>query len=128
MNYNNRKEATMEDKKIVTQEQVKNSESPPKDAPVEVKIDKKNLENILKVRDKVLSKNNEFFSLSQYIVEITAKQKQALESIKALRASLDSQIKDAFNKLKLDKNYRWKFDGVDSFVGTKETLITKKAV
>jgi len=90
-----------------------------KPKPVEVKIP----EGILKVITDLKAKKgqliNQFLNISFQLGELADRQNEARSRVKNNNEQIGQKIKYAFDKLKLKKrkNYRWVYNGKDSFVG-----------
>lgn len=108
----------MEVKKNVPEE-VKNQKVDGKPRVITEKIPEKQLTKIqdaLKKKQKYL---NQFLQLSLQIVNAQAEQRDLQKRLSDNDQSYKSRVEDAYKKMKLSKNkdYGFRFDGRDSFIG-----------
>ena len=88
--------------------------------PLEVKIP----DDIVKIMDELKAKKgqlvNQFLNLSFQLGELTDKQDETRNKVKSTNEQIGQKIKYAFDKLRLKKrkNYRWGYNGKDTFTGT----------
>ena len=80
-------------------------------------------EDLLKqIKDKSDKRNdifNEFMQVSLQRANAVKKEAELLEKMKNNGQSLQNRIENAFKKMKLkdEKNYNWRFDGNNAFIG-----------
>jgi len=62
---------------------------------------------------------NQFLNISFQLAELQDKQKVTKDKVKSTNEQIGQKIKYAFDKLRLKKrkNYRWSYNGGDSFIG-----------
>ena len=91
-----------------------------KPKPVEVKIPEGILKVITDLKTKKGQLINQFLNLSFQLAELQDKQKETKDKVKNANEQIGQKIKYAFDKLRLKKrkNYRWGYNGGDSFIGT----------
>ena len=92
---------------------------PEKSKPVEVKIPEGILKVIADLKTKKGQLVNQYLNLSFQVDELTSKKNEKRNKVKDTSERIGQKIKYAFDKLKLKKrkNYRWGYNGGDSFVG-----------
>jgi len=82
-------------------------------------------ENFLKdISKHAIEKNKlsrDFLQISINIENAQEVRRDTLTKLKESEKNIQKQIEYAFNKMKLgkDKNYRWQFDGKDTFIGIR---------
>ncbi len=77
---------------------------------------KKKMEEKMKLKQKRLK---EFVGYSFNIAQAQAKQQEILKTLASVEESVKDTMKRAFKKLRLanEKDYNWRFDGRNSFIG-----------
>ena len=85
----------------------------------------KKIQEGIKKRQKL---NQDFFQLSVNIVKAQKAQRELVDRLKANDDSVSDTLKRAGQKTKLQKNkeYNWRFDGRDSFIGVYNPPKPKK--
>lgn len=95
-------------------------EQPEKPKPVEVKIPDDIVKKITELKTKKGQLINQFLNLSFQLGELTDRTNETRNKVKSTNEQIGQKVKYAFDKLRLKKrkNYRWGYNGGDSFVGT----------
>ena len=90
---------------------------PPK--PVVEKIPEGILKIITDLKVKKGKLINQFLNISFQLAELQDKQKETKDKVKNTNEQIGQKVKYAFDKLRLKKrkNYRWSYNGGDSFIG-----------
>lgn len=106
----------MAEEKRVEDLAIKKPEAP---KPVIETIPHKILDVMNKLRQDKNQLFNQMLNISFQVVELQKQQITISDKIKNNNAAFRDSLKNAGRKLKLQKrkNYRWRFDGKDSFVG-----------
>lgn len=94
----------------------KTKKEPPK--PVVVKIPDDALKLIGELGNKKQGLLNQFLGLSAQLVEMQTNQKTILEEVKKVDRRIHQEVDFAGTKLKLNKEYKWRYDSQGNFVGT----------
>lgn len=94
-------------------------EQPEKPKPVVEKIPEGILKVITDLKTKKGQLINQFLNLSFQLGELTDKVNETRNKVKSTNEQIGQKVKYAFDKLKLKKrkNYRWSYNGGDSFLG-----------
>lgn len=87
-------------------------------------LSKEILKEINDIKEELSKKSQEFFQISEYAITLQQKQLDLVSSLKGRRMALKDKIQDAYKKMKLNKNYNWRFDDNTSFVGQLEHGVT----
>lgn len=95
-------------------------EQPEKIKPVVETIPEGILKIIIDLKAKKGQLVNQFLNVSFQLAELQDKQKDVKDKVKSTNQQIGQKIKYAYDKLKLKKrkNYRWSYNGGDSFTGT----------
>ncbi len=88
--------------------------------PIEVKLPEKIAKLIEELKAKKGQLINQFLNLSFQVGELKDRQDETRKKVKDNNEQIGQKIKYAFDKLRLKKrkNYRWSYNGGDSFIGT----------
>jgi predicted nucleotide-binding protein (sugar kinase/HSP70/actin superfamily) len=89
--------------------------------PVVEKIPDKILEKIKKLREDKAKYLNEMLKISVQSTQLRNRQDELVKLLGSNQDSTVDSINRAFKKLRLEqkKEYRWRYNGVDSFIGFK---------
>lgn len=91
-------------------------------------IPKKLLNPILDAEKNSRKLNRELHNLTIQILALRNRQEKTFKSLQTAGTSIRSKIERAFKKMKLGKKkqYNWRFDGKESFIGINRPEPTKK--
>ena len=94
-------------------------EQPEKPKPVIEKIPDDILKVINDLKNKKNQLINQFLQLSFQVDELVDRKNETRNKVKSTNEQISQKVKYAFDKLRLKKrkNYRWSYNGGDSFVG-----------
>ena len=101
---------------MVEENKVEKKEQP---KPIEVKIPDDIVKIINELKNKKAQLINQFLNISFQLAEMQDAQKTTKDKVKSTDDQIRQKIQYSFDKLKLKKRtqYRWSYNGSDTFVG-----------